>query len=126
MPDDDAPDWSWFHNPAGPSERRDPAATGPAAPFVPGPPPSGPSSLFQQPAGEVAGGQGPVTAPSKLFLWAAAALAVVALILIPVAMQAPLVGLVGWLLGGFLAVGLVSLWSYQEAQARTSLWYLEV
>jgi hypothetical protein len=128
MPDDDnTPDWSWFNDPPDHSDTGGRATTGPAAPFVPGPAPGGSSSVFQPPpGGTVAGTSGPVSAPSRSYLWAAAGLTVIALALIPVALQLPLVSVVGWLLGGFLAVGLVSLWSYQQAQARASLWYLEV
>jgi len=126
MPDDDTPDWSWFNDPPGQSGAQDPSTSGPATPFVPAAAPGGSTSVFQPSETTSAGGTGPVTAPSRSFLWAAAGLAVLALALIPVAFEAPLVSVLGWLLGGFLAVGLVSLWSYREAQARASLWYLHV
>src|SRR3712207_745506 len=123
MPDDDTPDWSWFNDPPDRSPAGDRAATGPAAHFAPGPAPGGSSSLFQ-PGVSVSSVAGPVPPPSRSYLWAAAGLTVTALALIPLALQAPLVSVIGWLFGGFLAVGLVSLWSYQQAQAKASLWYL--
>lgn len=115
MPDNEPYDYSWFRS-GGPrnDDAPSPAVPSPAAPY-------NPQVDTQAAAAPVA----VVTHPQTL-LWAAVAIAVAALLLAPLASGRPAVAVVGWLLGGFVAVGLVSLWSYQDARARTSLWYLGV
>ncbi len=129
MPEDDTSDWSWFNDPGPPSYNSNPPGGESAersGPFIPGPTSGASSTAFEPSSGSMVGGAVTVRSPSRTLLWAGAGMAVVSLALIPVALRAPLVSVLGWLLGGFVAVGLVSLWSYQEAQARTNLWYLAV
>lgn len=64
-----------------------------------------------------------VSAPVS-WLAAAAITAVAAIAATPFAGGRPLVSLSGWIVGGFVAVGLVTVFVYRDSVARTNPWYV--
>jgi hypothetical protein len=64
-----------------------------------------------------------VSAPVP-WIVAAATTSTIALLISPLGRMRPMMSLLGWVLAGFVSVGLLAIFTYRDSAARTNPWYV--
>lgn len=119
-------DWSWFEGGtrpttegSEPSTTRQPAGAAPAS----GDWQPAPADLQWNQQTVPPGGGSAVSAPTG-WITAAAVAAVLALVVSPLGHLRPALSLAGWLVGGFVSVGLLTVFTHRDSVARANPWYV--